>query len=77
MHWWAGTCRTLQRIYAHMKMETQISWRNRFLRKASIEQALIEFNSELDEAAQSFQVTQVMFNASEIPHPLLIDCGSH
>jgi len=35
-------------------------WSDRFLRKASIDDALVEYTRMLDEAAQSFQVCVVL-----------------
>jgi len=35
-------------------------WSDRFLRKASIDDALVEYTRMLDEAAQSFQVCLVL-----------------
>jgi hypothetical protein len=46
---------TLNDIYACMQRESQAKWGNRFLRKATIEDALLEFNMQLDDATTSFQ----------------------
>jgi hypothetical protein len=43
-----------------MKKETQAKWTDRFLRKLSIEDALADFNLQLDQAIQSFQVQALL-----------------
>ena len=49
--------RTLQDIHDDLKKESEQNWRNRLLRKKTIETALEEYNVLVDDAARSFQVT--------------------
>lgn len=51
--------RTLESINEYMRNEAAIKWRSRLLRKNAIENALVQYNSALDDAARSFQVGQV------------------
>ena len=48
--------RTLTSIQEFMKIQTDLKWSDRFLKKSSIEQALAEYTMQLDDAARSFQV---------------------
>ncbi|KAF8891032.1 hypothetical protein BD779DRAFT_1784896 [Infundibulicybe gibba] len=48
--------RTLNSIHTSMKEGVEVKWGNRFLRKVSIENALMDYHSQLDDAWQSFQV---------------------
>ena len=48
--------RTLTSIQEFMKIQTDLKWSDRFLKKSSIEQALAEYTRQLDDAARSFQV---------------------
>ncbi|KAF8890621.1 hypothetical protein BD779DRAFT_1516063 [Infundibulicybe gibba] len=51
---------TLTSIHAFMKVEAEVKWRGRFLRKISIENALVDYNSQLDDAWQSFQIATLI-----------------
>ncbi|KAG9311060.1 hypothetical protein JVU11DRAFT_8964 [Chiua virens] len=51
---------TLKHIYGFMKRLADSKWRDRLLRKNSIEDALVEYTGLLDEAAQSFQLATLI-----------------
>ncbi|TFK69796.1 hypothetical protein BDN72DRAFT_878230 [Pluteus cervinus] len=51
---------TLNSILHFMKAQAQASWGERFMRKFSIENALAEYHSLLDDAAQSFQLATLI-----------------
>ncbi|KAH7921126.1 hypothetical protein BV22DRAFT_1132533 [Leucogyrophana mollusca] len=51
---------TLNVIHDFMRKLADSKWRDRFLRKSSIEGALSEFSTMLDEAAQSFQLATLI-----------------
>ena len=48
--------RMLQDIHDDLKREADGKWRDRLLRKNSIETALAEYHTQIDDAARSFQV---------------------
>lgn len=48
--------RTLTSIHEFMKNLADITWGRRFIKKASIENALAEYSAQLEDAAQTFQV---------------------
>lgn len=51
---------SLQMIYDFMKSEVEVKWSNRFLRQASVQNALDEYNALLDDASQSFQIATLI-----------------
>ena len=57
---WCGATRTLKHIHEFMRRLADSKWSDRFLRKSSIEDALVEYSRLLDDAAQSFQVGPVL-----------------
>ena len=48
--------RTLGEIHEFMTKEAENKWKVRLMRKSTIEEALAEFNTKLDDAARAFQV---------------------
>lgn len=44
-----------------MKMAAEQKWAKRFMRKATIEDAIADYNAALDDAARSFQVMYALF----------------
>lgn len=46
---------TLDVIHDFMRREAEAGWRERLVRKATIEEALGDYNTLLDDAARSFQ----------------------
>lgn len=54
--------RTLTSIYETIKIEADHKWKARLLKKSSIEDALIDHNAALDDAARSFQVSFIQCN---------------
>ncbi|KAH8083805.1 hypothetical protein BXZ70DRAFT_1012117 [Cristinia sonorae] len=50
----------LQSIHDRLIEETQNKWHARILRKAAIKEALAEYNTELDDAARSFQLYSLL-----------------
>ena len=57
----AGCSRTLQDIYDFMKLAAEQKWAKRFMRKATIEDAIADYNAALDDAARAFQVIYDLF----------------
>ncbi|KAI0944487.1 hypothetical protein AcW1_002181 [Taiwanofungus camphoratus] len=51
---------TLESINEYMRNEAAIKWRSRLLRKNAIENALVQYNSALDDAARSFQIATLV-----------------
>ncbi|KAG5641669.1 hypothetical protein DXG03_004518 [Asterophora parasitica] len=51
---------TLTSIHSFLTMLTDASWGHRFLKKASIETALGDYSGQLEDAAQSFQITTLI-----------------
>jgi hypothetical protein len=54
---------TLISIHQFMRNLADSKWSDRFLRKSSIDDALVEYMRMLDEAAQAFQVCVVLNSA--------------
>lgn len=52
--------RILKLIHEFMKRLADSKWSDRFLRKNSIEDALVEYSRLMDDAAQSFQAGLVL-----------------
>ncbi|CAL1697986.1 unnamed protein product [Somion occarium] len=50
--------RTLESIHVTMLAEAEHKWHNRLLRKSTIEESIIAFNAELDDATRAFQVSR-------------------
>jgi hypothetical protein len=48
--------RTLTSIHEFMKIQCDAKWTRRFMQKASIDNDLMDYTSQLNDAAQSFQV---------------------
>lgn len=65
----AAFFRTLTSIHEFMKIQTDITWARRFMKKTSIENALTEYAAELEDAAQSFQV---LIQVQKYPQAALI-----
>ncbi|KAG2143431.1 uncharacterized protein EDB93DRAFT_1156157 [Suillus bovinus] len=51
---------TLISIHQFMKKLADLKWSDRFLRKSSIDDALVEYMRQLDEAAQAFQLATLI-----------------
>lgn len=60
------TSSTLLIIYEFMKNEASGNWRSRLMRKGQIEGALEDYNTLLDDAAQSFQVNGLTSYDSQV-----------
>ncbi|KAF9456391.1 hypothetical protein BDZ94DRAFT_1229713 [Collybia nuda] len=51
---------TLTSIHAFMKIQCDAKWSRRFMQKTSIENALMDFTSQVNDTAQSFQVAALI-----------------
>ncbi|KAI0688494.1 hypothetical protein BC835DRAFT_1419088 [Cytidiella melzeri] len=51
---------TLQAIHDDLTQEAESKWRNRLMRKKTIETALVEYNLLVDDAARSFQIATLI-----------------
>ncbi|KAJ7279106.1 hypothetical protein C8J57DRAFT_1502930 [Mycena rebaudengoi] len=51
---------TLESIHNFLKQEASAKWKSRFMRKNSIESALVEYHERLDDAARSFQISTLI-----------------
>ncbi|RDB19620.1 hypothetical protein Hypma_013247 [Hypsizygus marmoreus] len=51
---------TLTSIHEFMKIQTDITWARRFMKKTSIENAISEYSTQLDDATQSFQIATLI-----------------
>ncbi|KAH8084920.1 hypothetical protein BXZ70DRAFT_567025 [Cristinia sonorae] len=51
---------TLHEIHAFMTKEANKKWKTRLMRTSTIEEALIDFNSKLDDAARAFQIATLI-----------------
>ncbi|KAF5375353.1 hypothetical protein D9615_008027 [Tricholomella constricta] len=53
---------TLTSIHEFMKILTDTTWARRFMKKTSIENAIIDYSAQLEDAAQSFQVIATLID---------------
>lgn len=60
--------RMLQNIHDDLKREAEGKWRERLLRKNSIETALTEYHTQIDDVARSFQVSVLWVLSSSTPN---------
>lgn len=66
----------LRNVHDRLLEETQNKWHSRILNKGAIAGALVEYDTELDDAVRSFQVSEPAICCREFFDRLIVPCAT-